>query len=143
MRAGGLKTIRNFDAELLSQALEGEVKSPPSQAGPHRADLRIVADGHPASGRFSRGQGKLAASALLLAQTALQLEKSGDSGVFLIDDIGAELDGEKSERFYDALETMNCQVLATSTQKPSRLGTFSGLQPSLFHVEQGEVRLAN
>lgn len=129
----------------LAEALEGEFdwdcRTGTTHSGPHRGDLSIACDGHAAATTLSRGQGKVAASALMLGQ-AQRLTESGRRGLFLIDDVGAELDDAHGERFYDRLAEMNCQIVATSANPAAAeiLKAHAGGQ--VFHVKHGEFASA-
>jgi len=136
------------DGESLDKVLgewgPREVKSGATQAGPHRADIELRAGGSKASAVLSRGQGKAIASALKVGQARLLAESARRSSVFLIDDIGAELDESHNSRFFEMLDEMGCQILATSTQKPVNANPFTGETINVFHVEHGTVhRSAN
>lgn len=123
-----------------------DVKLGVTHPGPHRADMRLKVAGHPAAQTLSRGQAKVVASALRLAQAVHIAETTGARSVFLMDDVGAELDQPHSERFLAAVAAMGCQVLATTATSDlsARLGNAFGDRLRVFHVEQGlcsEARL--
>jgi DNA replication and repair protein RecF len=61
---------------------------------------------------------------------------SGRNSVFLIDDVGAELDAGHNSRFFEALEAMDSQIFATATTEHV-LASFSRRARQVFHVEQG------
>ena len=122
--------------DALGQGLERDIRTGTTNAGPHRGDVRIVAEGQAAAGILSRGQGKIVASALRLAQ-ARHLMASERPSLFLIDDVGAELDATHSERFFSLLGEMGCQILATSA-RPEAARAMSELRTRLFHVEHGQ-----
>src|SRR5262249_26886293 len=68
-----------------------DVMSGTTQLGPHRADLEVHMAGHRLQDEASRGQQKLAAAALILAQLAAgRVEQA--RGTLLVDDPAAELD---------------------------------------------------
>jgi len=135
----------------MSESFARDVKFGMTHRGPHRADLSIIVEdaggGAPgpekssmkAGERLSRGQAKVAASALMLAQVALQRARVGQGSVVLIDDLGAELDAAHWRRFLVTLEQLGCQVIATSTQPPDKQGWLTGINCDVFHVEQGAV----
>ena len=123
-------------ADALAQGLERDIRTGTTNAGPHRGDVRIVAEGQAAAGILSRGQGKIVASALRLAQ-ARHLMASERPSLFLIDDVGAELDATHSERFFSLLGEMGCQILATSARHEAPRA-MSELRTRLFHVEHGQ-----
>ncbi|NKC00463.1 MAG: DNA replication and repair protein RecF [Pseudomonadales bacterium] len=144
----------------MSESFARDVKFGATQRGPHRADLLVTAQGagspngvDPSDGSsqtakiggakaseiLSRGQAKIAASALVLAQVELQRQEIGENSIVLIDDFGAELDAEHWRRFLSTLERLDCQVIATSTEAPGNLGWLEQIKCDVFHVEQGKV----
>ncbi len=60
--------------------------------GPHRDDLRLVQHGVELGRHASRGQARLAALSLRLAEAQLLWERRGEAPVLLLDDILSELD---------------------------------------------------
>jgi DNA replication and repair protein RecF len=128
-------------AEVLGRERDRDVKSGVTNAGPHRADVGIRCGAVEAVQVLSRGQGKVVASALRLAQ-AEDLAASGKRTLFLIDDVGAELDRAHNERFYALLDEMGGQIVATSTQAEAG-GMLEGPRKGrLFHVKQGTFEAA-
>lgn len=127
-------------ASALAASLERDVRTGATNAGPHRADLHLLSDGEPAAAVLSRGQGKVVASALRLGQ-AQNLMATSKPSLFLIDDVGAELDVDHSERFFGVLGEMACQILATSARLDST-HALRALPTRMFHVEHGVVRKA-
>jgi len=128
-------------AAALGQTLDRDVKFASTQMGPHRAELRLSTGSGSAAESLSRGQGKLLASALRLAQVQLTRQLTGRSSLLLIDDLGAELDRTHSHRFYELLADSSCQVLATCVEAMS-LAEFDTDRRALFHVERGQIRTA-
>jgi DNA replication and repair protein RecF len=129
-------------SESMSDSLPRDVKSATTQTGPHRADLKLIAGATPAAATLSRGQAKLVASALHLAQARVTATASGRSSIFLIDDLGAELDREHNRRFFGILGETGCQVLATATSVPEPADAFGDTDRRVFHVEHGACRAA-
>jgi len=124
-------------AEALEAGWEGDRRQGHTGAGPHRAELALRMDGVVAAERVSRGQQKLLAAALRLAQLALFGERLGEGALLLLDDLPAELDEEHRARLLGAVRELGIQTLVTATE--------GGLVPSRadeaqFHVEHGEVR---
>ncbi len=81
----------------------------------------------------------MVASALKLSQARLLTVLTNRTSVFLIDDVGAELDESHSFRFFELLQEMSCQILATSTLREPIERGFVGFGLNVFHVEHGEV----
>lgn len=122
-------------AAQFKDSIGREIATGSSQFGPHRADLRIRTTNRSAGSVLSRGQGKIGATAIRLAQAADLIEMRGVAPVFLIDDVGAELDFEHNERLFGYLQTLGCQVLATTA-----LVELPWTQDwTMFHVKQGAV----
>ena len=128
-------------AEVLGQQVDRDVKLGTTQAGPHRADVRINCGSESAAQVLSRGQGKAVASALRMGQ-AKDLAIAGKRSLFLIDDLGAELDEEHNERYYRQLEDMDCQIVATSTEGAIGEILMESRGGRMFHVKQGHFEQA-
>ena len=126
-------------ADRLTQSLSMDVKFGATQSGPHRADLRVKLGGSPAADVASRGQGKILASAIKLAQARMLFLQHGRESLFLIDDLGAELDVLHNRKFFEILEGMNAQILATSIHRSLADDAYREGPKVLFHVEQGAV----
>ncbi len=129
--------------KVLGESLPREVKWGTTQSGPHRGDVRLRVGGLDAGSTLSRGQGKSLASGMMLAQ-ARELRKTAQrTSVFLIDDIGAELDAAHSDRFFRLLKDQGSQVLATSNEGAGSLTGMPEMDTRVFHVEHGEIRRAS
>ncbi len=128
--------------KLLGDTLAKDVKSGTTNAGPHRADLSLGIAGASARNKLSRGQGKLVATALILAQARLLQVQTQRRSLFLIDELGAEMDSAHLARLVAVLDSATCQVIATSTRQPGEEFEIWASEDNLvlFHVEQGEVR---
>ena len=128
-------------AKVLGDSLDNDVKLGSTGAGPHRADLSLKVADRDAGVTLSRGQGKLVAIALILAQAQLLKDRTGQRSVFLIDDLGAELDGAHGLRMLTLLRSSGCQVISTSTRPPSKEfdALFGRPNMAMFHVKQGQI----
>jgi DNA replication and repair protein RecF len=121
----------------LAKSVERDLKLGITHTGPHRADITIRVNGQVARERVSRGQQKLLAAALILAQLQLQETLHPGCGVLLLDDPAAELDGNRLGRLLDVVRGLPSQLFVTSL----RLELDSLGQPgAMFHVEHGAVR---
>jgi DNA replication and repair protein RecF len=124
----------------LSKALEDswirDSQRGATTVGPHRADLSVRVDGLWARDRVSRGQQKLLAACLLLAQIQQRAEQGGEQTSLLLDDPAAELDVDNLQRLLQLVVRIPAQLIVTALdQEPLDLG----LPGRLFHVEQGKV----
>ncbi|MCU7553620.1 DNA replication/repair protein RecF [Alteromonas sp. ASW11-19] len=110
-----------------------------TSVGPHKADIRFKLNGANAQEILSRGQLRMAVAALQLAQTALFSDLTAKKSIFLLDDVGAELDIDKRERFIDGLLDMDTQVFVTAIER-SQLNFINKYNDKrMFHVEHGHV----
>ena len=68
---------------------------------------------------------------------------NGKTSVFLLDDVGAELDAVKREIFIDGLLASNAQLFVTAIER-QQLGFIDKYNDKkMFHVEHGRVREEN
>jgi DNA replication and repair protein RecF len=109
-----------------------------THSGPHRADLAIRFSGSPARDRISRGQQKLAASALLLGQLRCDAELGSSVAALLVDDPAAELDSTNLEKLLGEVVSLPAQLFVTALDpsNPALTGLPAGHR---FHVEHGKV----
>jgi len=123
-------------ATVLRDRLQADRQLGSTLLGPHRADVVIRSRERAVRHHVSRGQGKLAASLLLLAQAACLTDLRGEAPLLLVDDLASELDAVARERMVTFLRDTGSQVFLTTTDRA--LLPSSGIA-RLFHVEQGRV----
>jgi DNA replication and repair protein RecF len=125
----------------LARALEdAERRDGPivtTELGPHRADLDLRFGGRPLQNDASRGQQKLAAAALVLAQLAVAGGHEPGRQVLLVDDPAAELDARSLAKLLELLADIPAQRVVTALSEEP-LPRSPGAR--VFHVEQGELR---
>lgn len=118
-------------ADLLRARREGDRETGFTRHGPHRAELVMRCAGRPAAD-MSRGQQKLVALVLLLAQLRLLQREQGLAPLLLLDDPVSELDAEHLAALTGWLSDQPLQSWVTATSE-------APLPASMFHVEQGRV----
>lgn len=111
-RSGWLKGQSMADA--LQQSWSHDLETGATQVGPHRAELGIRLDGMPVKDRISRGQQKLLAAALLIAQLKLFPEASPVLPTLLLDDPAAELDDERLANLIREVSSQSVQLIITT-----------------------------
>lgn len=126
-------------AEAISKKLHYDSKIGYTSSGPHKADLRFKVNRTQAQEVLSRGQLRMAVAALQLAQTKLFTLETNRHSIFLLDDIGAELDAEKRERFIDGLIETQTQVFVTAIEQEQLEFVNKYKDKKLFHVEHNTV----
>ena len=124
------------DALLLSR--ERDLAQGHTTVGPHRADLKLAFRDLPGRDGLSRGQAKLAALLLLLAQAGHLAAHGGHWPVLQLDDLASELDRHHQRRVLRALAATGAQVFVTGTESPAALLEL-GIPHGMFHVEHGNV----
>jgi DNA replication and repair protein RecF len=106
--------IRTGYLESLHQRRQEEIIRGVTTMGPHRDELRFLANGIDLGTYGSRGQARSAILALKIAEVNWMHSRSGHWPVMLLDEVLAELD---TQRRYDLLKRLNQseQVLLTTT----------------------------
>jgi len=135
---GGWKQDLTY-AEYLTGQLVQDREAGYTRYGPHRAELSIRIAGMPAAERVSRGQQKLLASALRLAQIQHLKQRRGIDSVLLVDDLPAELDRERRGRFLEALRGLETQVFVTATEADLITNREAWKERKMFQVDHGQV----
>jgi len=101
-------------AEALQQSWNHDQEAGATQIGPHRAELAIRLDGTAVKDRISRGQQKLLAAALLIAQIKLFPEGSPVQPSLLLDDPAAELDDDRLAGLIREVSSQSVQLVVTT-----------------------------
>lgn len=109
-----------------------------TRQGPQRAELVFLYAGKPLIEQFSRGQLKLFVTALKVAQAKLLKSDTSQISLFLMDDIGAELDRVNQQRVLQLLRSVGAQVFVTAINDIKDMGWESD-QAGRFHVKHGVV----
>ncbi len=119
----------------LHRAQRAEIRRGQTLVGPHRDDLAIEIDGVDARAFGSRGQQRLVALALRLAEVLPVAEAVGTAPVLLLDDALSELDGGVREQVLRELGAAE-QVFLTTPEPLAVAGA------AVFHVSAGGVAAA-
>lgn len=124
-------------ADVLATTLARDRAHGTTETGPHRADIVLRLDQRRVQDEASRGQQKLTAAALILAQVAVESSERPAHSVLVIDDPAAELDSQSLTRLLAALGDLRAQLVFTAL-RPADLPAEPGFP--VFHVERGVVR---
>jgi DNA replication and repair protein RecF len=125
-------------AESLQAGLERDREQGFTRTGPQRADLVFCTGGQPVTEQLSRGQQKLLVVALHVAQAKVLKHNTGTSSLFLLDDLGAELDSVNQAKIMNLLVDIDAQVFATAIELPD-MSTWNRAETKTFHVKHGVV----
>jgi DNA replication and repair protein RecF len=123
-------------ATALQTSRERDLTRGSTQVGPHRGDVLLKLNGKLARDTLSRGQQKLAAVSMILAQLRLLTRILPEPPTLLLDDPAAELDPERLSAFINEVAPLRCQLVLTAL---SASGQPFGRPDRMFHVEQGRV----
>ena len=123
--------------QALKDSLPRDRMRGATHVGPHRGDVVVKVQGRLAREVLSRGQQKLVAISMTLAQLYLLRDAGRPAATLLLDDPAAELDDEHLGLFIERVRALPCQLVLTSLQPD--FAAF-GAPDQMFHVEQGRVR---
>jgi DNA replication and repair protein RecF len=126
-------------AEVLAATVEQDVRRGFTGKGAHRADLLLGAEEGSVREVFSRGQQKIVAYALIMAQVRLIRELAGRDCLMLVDDLTSELDRENADRVMSAVIRVSRQVIVTSLD-PALAPVGKHTDYTVFHVEHGTLK---
>lgn len=122
--------------EALSASRPRDALRHLTHTGPHRGDVTVRLHGRPGREVLSRGQQKLVAVAMIVAQLRMLKDAIQATTTLLLDDPAAELDRPRLERFIAQVAELRSQLVVTSLVPESRL---FGTPDRIFHVEEGRV----
>lgn len=128
-----------MDAYLLARERDRMVGY--TTVGPHRGDWRVGYSELPQQEPLSRGQAKLTALSCLLAQAMDFAGRRREWPIIALDDLPSELDRRHQQRVLEWVLGSGAQLFITSTE-PSAVLQEMGVDPTLFHVEQGAIHPA-
>jgi DNA replication and repair protein RecF len=130
----------NSLADSISRNEEKDRRNGFISVGPHKADIKFRINGIAAHEVLSRGQLRMLVAALQLASTQYLMSHTHKTSVFLLDDVGAELDAAKREVFIDMLLESNAQLFVTAIEQHQIDFIDKYQDKKMFHVEHGQVR---
>ncbi len=121
--------------ERLKSGREDDARMGGMRSGPHRDQLRIIYRGRDIRSIGSRGQQRLAAVALRLAESEVRVQHRQLVPVLLLDDCLEALDSIRQERLLDRLASYPGQVLLTA---PNNVKISAGMGLSVQHLQATE-----
>ncbi|HRP08284.1 MAG TPA: DNA replication and repair protein RecF [Gemmatimonadales bacterium] len=125
--------------ERLRESIDRDLRRGQTHVGPHRDELSIGLAGHGLREFGSTGQQRTAAIALRLLEHATLATRIGAPPALLVDDIFAELDGERQERLAARLQRLDAQLMVTA---PRAEDVPSLLEAPRWHVTDGRIQPA-
>lgn len=126
---------KTFEESVESNWVK-DIRFRTTTVGPHRADLELRVGSDLAKDVVSRGQQKVLACALILAQLQHRVAAGLEPACLLLDDPAAELDVNNLGKLLQLVGRIPAQLVATAVD----FRTVELLSPGkMFHVKQGEV----
>lgn len=111
-----LDTVRQGFLEALARVRAEEISRGVTTLGPHRDELRFLANGIDLGHYGSRGQIRSCLLSLKMAETGWMQTRTGEVPIVLLDEIMAELDGERRTDLLASLTRAGQQALLTTTE---------------------------
>lgn len=121
-------------AAALESSRARDLERGATQNGPHRADLEIRLKKRLIRGELSRGEQKLLATAMVLAQAQIQCD-TGRVPVLLLDDLASEFDQRHLASVMQCADELGAQTWVTGVDPVP-----SDLPQQRFHVEHGKAQ---
>jgi DNA replication and repair protein RecF len=130
--------IREMFGEHLRKTRAISIRRGITVAGPHRDELRFLANGIDLTSYGSRGQARTALLALKLAEVEWMRSRGGEWPVLLLDEVFSELDTARREDLLASLTSAD-QVLLTASDASMLPESFRN-RAETWWVERGTVR---
>jgi DNA replication and repair protein RecF len=130
--------VRGMLLEHLRRGRDLAVRRGATGAGPHRDEIRFLANGIDLTSYGSRGQARTALLALKLAEVEWLRKRGGDWPVLLLDEVFSELDARRREDLLGDLERAD-QVFTTASD-PEMLPPGYRRRAHAWWVEGGALR---
>lgn len=125
--------------EVLEQGWLSDQEKGTTQSGPHRADIKLRSENRALKEVVSRGQQKIIATLMVLAQIELHREQTERPLVLLVDDLPAELDEHFGAYFMEKILATESQIFITTTHYNLLKLPKDYLPVKVFHVEHGNI----
>jgi len=133
--------LQRLFMEELKRMRPEEIRRGVTTIGPHRDELRFIANEVDAGTYGSRGQIRTVMMALKLGELHWLHEKTGEYPVLLLDETMAELDLGHRDALLDALE--ECEQAILTTTDASMFKTEFLSKCALMQVHEGRIQLRN
>ncbi len=109
-----VEKLATLFTQKLSERRTREVAAGVTLYGPHRDDLRFIANGRDLRTYGSRGQQRSAALSLKLAEVQAMTDATGGVPLLLLDDVMSELDARRRSMLLQALSSVEQAIITTT-----------------------------
>lgn len=127
----------HIDETVLDRVRSKESMVGHTLVGPHRDDLNFSIKDRPFRDFASEGEERAGVIAMKLAEAEILHKKNGQRPILILDEVGAELDDDKTKRLLGLLKG---QVFYASTQMPD-FSKNDGQKNRHFTVERGSIEV--
>lgn len=131
--------VANMLQKRLKEMAKNELSSGVSLVGPHKHDISFLFGGNDSRFFCSQGQQRCLILAFKLAQIVYHRKVFKKSPLLLLDDVLSELDGDKRNAFLRLIETMEAQVIITTTDTDLATSKFGLSQTKVHRVNGGKL----
>ena len=123
--------------EVFRRNRERDVQMRSTEAGPHRDDFAVFAEGLDLRVYGSQGQQRTAALSLRLAERELIKNETGEDAILLLDDVMSELDSGRQERLLESFDENQIFITAAGPFHEEALKLRAS---KMMRVEAGKIR---
>lgn len=134
----GWKDQEDF-AQVIKECWQTDKETGFTNYGPHKAELKFSVDSRIAKQVVSRGQQKVLASLLRLAQIRLMEKTSAAKATIMFDDLPAELDEDFRNQLVSLFLDTDSQLFFTTVDQRLLNDVAKDNGGKMFHVKQGDV----
>lgn len=134
-----LENVSNMLQKRLKELAIAELSSGVSLVGPHKHDIMFLFGGNDSRFFCSQGQQRCLILAFKLAQIVYHRRVFKKSPLLLLDDVLSELDEEKRNSFLRLIETMEAQVIITTTDFDLTSSVLGRNQTRVHRVVGGKI----
>jgi len=132
------KSYETMLFERLCEIEEDEIKKRVSLVGPHHDEVDVQINGRSARTYASQGQGRTLVLAMKLGEL-LAARQRGEEPLFLLDDLGSEMDESRTSRLLALLSELGTQVFITTT-RPKIASMLGGDEVDEIEVLNGKLK---
>ena len=127
--------IESF-AEKMKKNIERDIYHQYTHCGPHRDDLKFIANSMDIRTYGSQGQKRTAALSLKLSEIEIVKNKSGDIPVLLLDDVLSELDRKRQNYILECIKDVQTIVTCTGLEE---FVNYRMSVNKIYKVENGNI----
>ncbi len=134
-----LKSVEESYSKQLKARIREEYARGLTTIGPQKDEILITVNGRPAKDSASQGQHKSLLISLKFAEFDYLKTIKNETPLILLDDIFAELDGERAAKVIQLIKNHRAQTFITLTDKGLIESFIGGLESRSYYVSCGRI----